>query len=319
VALLAAGTVGLRVIEDDTWLNCLFMAVITLTTVGYSDIVSLTDAGKVFIMIYLICGVGFFTYGAFSIGQWLVSAQMQNLLRRRRMERRIEQLDNHYIICGSGRMGTTIARFLHERDKPFVVIDINENRLQEVCNNQDWLYVVGDATEDETLLKAGIKRANALTAVLPTDAANVYVVLSARLLAANLQIIARASDEEAGVKMERAGASRIVSPYNSGAIKIARFMLTPSVEDFLEIADAYGGDMQLADVQIKPNSPYAGKKLMETDFREKGIMVIGIRRPNGERLMPPPGTAMINEGDNLFTFGTSNAVNDMIAQTDVRE
>ena len=164
---------------------------------------------------------------------------------------------------------------------------------------------MGDASDDRVLMQAGIARAKALATVLPTDADNVYVALTARLLSSKLEIIARASDEAAALKLERAGANRVVSPYSTGAQKIARFMLNPNIEDFLEIADHKGQDLELADVQISADSPYVGKKLMETDLRDEGVMIVGIRRRNGERLMPPPGNAVIEAGDCLFAFGST--------------
>ena len=151
--------------------------------------------------------------------------------------------------------------------------------------------------------------------MLPTDADNVYVILSARMLNSKLQIVARASTEKAVEKMERAGASRVISPFSTGAVKMARFMINPSIEDFLEVADHRGADWELADVQIGEASALVGKQLMETDLRDRGVMVIGIRRASGERLMPPPGTAVIHAGDSLFAFGSTTAVNAMIGES----
>jgi voltage-gated potassium channel len=139
--------------------------------------------------------------------------------------------------------------------------------------------------------------------------------LTARLLSSKIEIIARASDEGAALKLERAGANRVVSPYSTGAQKIARFMLNPNIEDFLEIADHKGQDLELADVQIASDSPYVGKQLMETDLRDAGVMIVGIRRKNGDRLMPPPGNAVIQAGDCLFAFGSTTAVNRMIGES----
>jgi voltage-gated potassium channel len=316
--LTAIGTVGLRIIEGADWIDCLFMTVITLTTVGYSETVPLHPAGKIFIIVFLVVGLSVFTYSAFQLGQWIVSAQMRSILERRRMEKAINNLHDHYIVCGTGRMGETIARYLHERKKPFVVIDSREDRLKEVCEARGWLYLHGDATDDNVLKTAGIDRAKALASTLATDADNVYVVLTARLLAKKLQIIARASDDKAVQKLERAGATRVISPFSTGGVKMARFMISPNVEDFLEVADAHGSDWELADVQINTQSPYIGKKLMETDLREQGLMVIGIRRANGERLMPPPGSAVIQADDSLFVFGSPAAVNRMIEHVEVR-
>jgi voltage-gated potassium channel len=240
---------------------------------------------------------------------------MRHFLEKRHMEKEIHNLHDHFIVCGFGRMGWTICEQLRERGRPFVVIDTDEALLRSGCTGENWLYVVGDASDDQTLIQAGIARARALATVLPTDADNVYVVLTARLLSGRLEIIARASDEGATLKLERAGANRVVSPYSTGAQKIARFMLNPNIEDFLEIADHKGQDLELADVQIAADSPYVGKTLIETDLRELGVMIVGIRRRNGERLMPPPGNAAIEAGDCLFAFGSTIAVNRMIGES----
>ncbi|MFQ5731281.1 MAG: potassium channel family protein [Planctomycetaceae bacterium] len=318
LGLTLVGTVGLRIIEGDSWLNCLFMAVITLTTVGYKDVVDLTPAGKVFIIAYLVLGLGVFTYSAYQLGQWIVSAELRSLLERRRMERAISGLRDHYIICGLGRMGETIGCYLDQRGKEFVVIDVDEERLRDACAERNWVFLHGDATDDEVLKAAGLTRARSLASTLPTDADNVYVVISARMLSRDLQIISRASGEKAGQKMENAGANRVISPMSTGAMKMARFMINPSIEDFLEVADSRGNDLELADVQITAASPYVGMKLAETDLRQRGVMVIGIRRANGERLMPPPGSAVLEQGDSLFAFGASTAVNAMIEESEGR-
>ena len=311
-ALLLLGTVGFKLFSPgSTWVDCLYMAVTTTTTVGYGEIVPLGPAGRMFVMAYLACGLGVVSFSAFTFGQFLFSSDIQRLLENKRMRHLIEGLSGHYIVCGLGRMGITICRHLAERGKPFVIID-REAVLFDTDGDPAWLHIVGDATDDAILHQAGIDRAKALATVLPTDADNVYVVLSARLLSSSLEIIARASDEAAATKMKRAGANRVVSPYSTGAVKMARFMLNPNIEDFLEIGDQQGQELELADVQINDESRYVGKRLAETDLRELGVIVVGIRRRNGERLMPPPGNAMIEAGDCLFAFGTSSAVNQMI-------
>jgi len=314
--LTVVGTVGFRVIEEAPWLDCLFMAVITLTTVGYSDYVGLSDAGKLFVIGYLIVGLSVFTYRAFQLGQWIVRAQLRSMLERRRMEKAITRLENHFVVCGMGRMGETIGTYLDRRDKPFVAIDVDEERLQDVCEQRGWLCVHGDATDDEVLKTAGVTRARCLASTLATDADNVYVVLSARRLSADLPVIARASEDKAVQKLERAGATRVISPFSTGALKMARFMISPNIEDFLEIADSHGADWELADVQITQSNPYVGKTLEQSDMRERGLMVIGIRRADGESLMPPSSSALIKPGDSLFVFGATASVNAMIEQSE---
>ncbi|QDU07248.1 potassium channel family protein [Gimesia aquarii] len=308
------GTVGIRLIEGSSWLNSLYMIVITATTVGYEDPVTLSDNGKIFIIFYLMFGLGIFTYSVSQLGQWIVRQQMSSMLEQRRMQKSIANLRGHYIVCGIGRMGETISEYLHERGKPFVVIDSNEERLQAVCQPRGWFYVFGDATDDFILKSAGIDYAKALASALPGDADNVYVVLTARMLNPDFQIIARASDDKASEKIKHAGATRVVSPFRSGAVKIARFMIHPAVEDFVEVASKHVGGFQVADLQISESSPYCGKKLSETDFSDKGIMIIGICRLDQEPEMPPPSTTILNAGDSIFALGSSTAVNQLIEE-----
>jgi voltage-gated potassium channel len=195
--LTVIGTVGLRITTEAPWFDCLYMAVITLTTVGYGESVPLGTAGRVFIIGYLAIGIGVFTFSAFTLGSLLVSAELHGLWRRRRMQMAVDRLSGHFIICGCGRMGTIIGEHLETRQQPFVIVDRDEQRLNAICEPRGWKSVAGDATDDRTLLAAGVDRAQSLAAVLPTDADNVYVVLSARMLATELQIIARASDLKA--------------------------------------------------------------------------------------------------------------------------
>lgn len=311
LAVTIVGTIGFRYTSGRNWLEAAYLAVITLTTVGSRDS-GRTPEAMVFTMLYLVCGLCIFTYSAFQLGQFVVNAEIRRMLERRRMERDIRKLSNHYIVCGMGRMGSTICEFLAQRGKPFVVVDSNAEKVEAMMHERGWYVVEGDATDDAVLITAGIERAGGLATVLPTDADNVYVVLTARMLSADLQIVARASDDKAVQKLQRAGSTRVISPFSSGAIKMARFMLSPSIEDFLEITDSQGSELELADIQIRADSPYVGRRLMDTDLRDKGVMIIGIRRANGERLLPPAGTSVIAAGDSLFAFGSSEAVNAMI-------
>ncbi|WP_417380284.1 potassium channel family protein [Gimesia sp.] len=308
------GTVGIRWIEGASWLNSLYMIVITATTVGYEDPVALSDNGKLFIIFYLMFGLGIFTYSVSQLGQWIVRQQMSSILEKRRMQKAISNLDGHYIVCGIGRMGASICEYLHEREKPFVVIDKDDERLQLTCEEKGWLYIHGDATDDFILQSAGIENAKSLAAALPSDADNVYVVLTARMLNSEFQIIARASDDKAGDKIKHAGANRIVSPFRSGAVKIARFMIHPAVEDFVEVASKHVGGFEVADLQITDANPYCSKKLHETDFSTKGIMVVGICRPDQQPQMPPPSSSILNAGDSIFVLGSSDSINSLMEE-----
>ena len=308
------GAVGFRVTEGWDWLQCFYEAVIIMTTVGLSatNQSELQPSTKIFIILYLMVAIGLFSYSISAIGQRILNLQLHGLLEKRRMKQALAVLRGHFIVCGYGRMGQAICQYLQSRGQSFVIIEHNEERLEQIRLHEKWLYVAGDATDDNILEDAGIKRAKSLATVLPTDADNVYVTLTARLHNEQLQIIARASDEKAIGKLMRAGATRVVSPFSTGAVKMARFMLNPSIEDFLEVTDEEGSQLELADVMVTQRSPFVGRKLMETDLQARGVMIIGIRRSNGERLMPPSGSSVIQEGDSLFAFGSPQAVNWMI-------
>lgn len=308
--LILIGTCGFRLIGKQSWIESVYLAMVTLTTLGSRDPASDTLT-MLFTIVYLMLGLGLFSYSLFTLGKSLVDAQYRILWRRRQMLNKISTMKNHYIVCGQGRMGLTICNYLSRRNEAFVVIDNNEEAIHEAIEENNWLCLTGDATNDDVLREAGIERAQALASVLPSDADNVYVVLSARMLNSNLQIVARASDDKAIEKMERAGATRVISPFSSGATKMARFMLNPLVDNFVEVADEHDNDLELVDFQVTKECPYVGKKLSETDLRDLGVIVLGIRRDNGERLIPPPGSAVLQEGDNLFVFGHVGAVGEI--------
>lgn len=320
MGLAGGGACIIHWLRGASWLESFYLAFITLSTLGSRDVATgpHEDALMAFMIVYIILGLSTFAYLAADVGRFILNAEFRKLIERHRMDRSIATLKDHFIVCGMGRMGTSICQYLSDRRQPFVVIDKDEEQLNAICTPRGWLYEIGDATSDADLRRAGVLTARSLATTLPTDADNIYVVLSARLLSSRIQIVARASEESAIEKMQRAGATRVISPFSSGAVKMARFMLSPSVEDFLEITDKQGGELELADVQIHPDSPYVGKQLSEIDLRKKGVMIIGIRRENGEKLLPPPSSAVILTGDSLFVFGSTAAVNALICCEDAK-
>lgn len=317
IVLTATGILGFRATESYSWLDSAWLAVVTLTTLG-ADSPS-TDAGKLFAMGYLLCGLGVASYSLFALGQTVVSTEFRRMWEQSKMNDAIARLSGHNVICGLGRMGLAVCDYLAEREKPFVVIDQDSELLERVCDQRGWLRVAGDAADDAVLKRAGADKAASLTTALPTDAENIYVVLSARGLSESLQIVARATEERAIGKMERAGADRVVSPLASGAVKMARFMLNPHVEDFLAIADGRESDLELADVLVAEGSALCGKPLQESGLSNRGLMILGIRRGDGERLMPPPPETIIQAGDCLFTFGRGEAINELTAFDGVQD
>lgn len=316
LTILLCGTVGLHLLTGQGLVHSFYQAFILLATVGSQEPQPLNEVTMLFIVAYLASGLGVFAYSAIQFGKLLVNADLRKLLERRRMEGRINKLTGHFIVCGFGRMGRELCNYLHQRHQPFVIIDENAELVTPEMRRDQWLFLQGDATQDDILKEAGISRARALTSVLPTDADNLYVVLSCRLLSDNLQIVARASDDRAAQKMQQAGATRVINPLSSGAIRMARFMLSPSIENFVEVAESEGVDWEIADVHVPDNSPLVDQQLKDTTLREEGIMLLGVCRKSGEKFFPPPGNLLIHSGDNLFAFGSSD---DLRRLTDLME
>lgn len=302
---LMVGASGLHLLTGQGFLHSFYLAFIMLSTVGSQEPTPLDDGTKVFIIIYLALGLGIFAYSGFKFGQILLSSDLRSLWERRRMEKLIAQMSGHFIICGYGRMGRELSAYLHARNEPFVIIDEDESLLTPEMKEDGWMFLTGDAANDETLERAGILHARGLTTVLPTDADNLYVVLSARLLNSQIPIVARAADDRAAHKMRQAGATRVINPLSSGAIRMARFMISPSIENFVEVAESRGLDWEIADVNIPDSSPLINQALKDTPLREAGIMLLGVCRESGDTYFPPPGDLTLHANDNLFAFGSS--------------
>ncbi len=301
VAVLLFGTLGYMVILDINFLDALYMTVITLATVGFKEVKELDDLGKTYTIFLILVGFGIFTYSLTVGAQILLEGELKRVFVKRRMKKNLQKLSQHYIICGFGRMGRLITKELINAGIPVVVIE--KNRFE---GEEEGLFLIeGDATSDEILKEAGIERAKGLISVLPTDAENLYVVLSARSLNPNLFIITRAVEKEAEVKLKRAGANKVVSPYITGAIRMANIALRPKVVDFLEIATSFHRfEIQLEELKVHPTSPLVGKTLSESRIsKDFGVIVIGIVRETGEIEFNPGSETPILGGDILIVIG----------------
>ncbi|GIX00195.1 MAG: hypothetical protein KatS3mg111_3527 [Pirellulaceae bacterium] len=263
-------------------------------------------------MLYLIAGLGIFLFAVVQLGEMVVRVQLTGWLKRRDMMRALGALQDHFIICGCGRMGHALGEQLHHQQKPFVVIDRDDKVLEE-CDQLGWQFVSGDATDDRVLESAGVKRARGIAVVMDADADNLFTVLSARLLAPQLQIVARATDQAAAKKMERAGANRVVCLHAAGARTMAQFMVNPSVEDFFEVFSSLGTAIDLAELRLDAQSVYVGQRLKDTDFQDRGIVVVAIRRANGRIEIPPTGESLLQVGDRLIALGDASAISRFLA------
>ncbi len=303
--IVSFGTIGYMVIEGWNFLDSFYMTVITLTTVGFGEVHKLSDPGRLFTIVLIIGGVGTVFYALSTGAKITLEGELQEIFGRQRLEKKIRELKDHYIVCGYGRMGRIICRELRHDGVPFVVIEKKPDVPLE--EQKDILLFQGDATSDEVLKDVGIEKAKGLISVLPTDAENLYVVLSARGLNSGLQIVARAGEEGSGQKLLRAGADRVVSPYHIGGLRIAHTVLKPAVVDFIEFATKSGNiDLQMEEIYISEDSRLAGLTLDECGFgRELGVIIVAIKQAAGEMRFNPTFRSTIKAGDTLIALGES--------------
>jgi len=308
IALIVSfGTIGYMGIEGWNFIDSLYMTIITLTTVGFKEVNDLSLSGRIFTIVLLIVGVGtvFYTLG---IGaKIIVEGELQEVYGRRRLEKKLKDLRDHYIVCGYGRMGKIVARELKHEKLKFVVMEKNEALLDSDEKNET-LIIQGDATSDDLLKKAGIERAKCLISVLSTDAENLYVVLSARVLKPDLLIVARAGEEGSEQKLLRAGADRVVSPYHIGGLRMAHSVLKPAVVDFIEFATKSGNiDLQIEEITIREGSQLVKLSLDECGIgRDLGIIIVAIKQKTGVMKFNPTFRTAIQAGDTLIAVGETS-------------
>ena len=301
--VVAIGTAGFHYIEGWPWFDGFYMVVTTLTTIGYQEVHPLSHAGRVFNVFIILSGVSLVLVGIGLLSQALLEFELQSFFGRRRMEREIGRLDSHYIICGMGRVGRSVARELARKPVPFVIVESAEVKRQRFAH-ENWLVIAGDATQEATLREAQIERARGLIAATTTDATNLYIVLTARGLNPRLKIIARASEDGAEKHLLTAGADSVVSPYSFAGQRIAQSLLRPHVVSFLDTATTHlGMDLEIGEIHITTGSKFAGKTLETSRIRqERGIIVLAIKRRDSMRFNPAPDER-IEPDDCLIAMG----------------
>jgi len=302
--VLMVGTVGYMIIEGWSPLDSFFMTVITITTIGFGEVHPLSNEGRIFTLILIFSGIGSVGYAVLTGTKMVVEGEIRQIITRRRSMKAVERIKDHFIICGFGRMGSLICNRLHERGIPFVVVEIRPD-IQDKIMEIGYFLSPGDATEEEVLNKAGIKKARGLVSVLNSDASNVYVVLTARVLNPDLEIIARAAEEGAQKKLLRAGASRVVSPYQIGGMRMVMGILKPAVMSFLEEAMDYDRlNVELEEVKVAERSAYSGKRLVDTDIRkELNLIIIAVKKADGQMVFNPGPYTVIEDNDTLIAMG----------------
>lgn len=310
--LILLSTLIYMLLEGMSFTDALYMVVITITTVGFGEVRPLSPSGRVFTIILILLGVGTAT-GVISNGITIIAGpHLWAGIRRRSMERHMAQLEKHYIVCGYGRMGQQVIGDLQARQEPFVVIDLaldDEEMLESGIN-----YIIGDATQDETLHEAGIDRAYGLVAALDSDSDNVMTVLTAREMNPKLFIVARVTNSEVERKLRRAGANRVVSPYQIGGHRLALALVRPAVNDFLDRIYSFTDklDVDVGQVYVAPDSPLAAQTVGSSDLREKhGVSILAIQQTGGEVIFTPPPTTPLEPGATLIVIGPPDKVYEM--------
>ena len=308
--VLIIGTVGYRMIEDWGWLDSFYMTVITVSTVGITEVHPLSDAGRLFTTLLIFGGVGVMAYCLTRLVEFLFQRSLTNVLGRRAMTKKIAQMKQHTIICGYGRTGSRVVSELQAADKPFVVIEESEEVAKRL-DEQSIPYIVGDATEDETLDAANICEADSLVAALPSDPDNLFLTLTASGMCPGLRVIARVHDPDSTRKFQKAGAARVVSPIASGANQIAQLITRPSVVDLIELVTRDKSiAMQVFEYPVDKDSDMLGKTLAEARVRQTlGGMVIAIKHPTGQTAFDPGPDTRLQLGDTLVAIRQPEAQN----------
>ena len=302
------GAVGFHLIEGWSIRDSLYVATQTVTTVGYGDLTPATRNGRLFSTVFMLAGVGVVLYALTATVHTIVKSELVAAFGQRRQSRKMSKLRNHFIICGAGRVGSHLAKSLLNGAETFVVLERDPQKVAEL-NDLGVFVLVRDATSEESLREAGAEHARGLAACLPDDADNVYVVLTARDLNPHMHIVARAAAEQAEPKLIRAGANRVVAPTIIGGHRMAMALTKPAVDDFIGSITANKLGLAFEQLEVEPSSVLVGRKLSETSIRsELNIVIVSIRRSDGQILFNPSGEAKIEYGDLLIAIGHAESL-----------
>lgn len=307
--IVIAGTVGFALLEDLSPLDSFFTTVVLISTVGMGS-PPVTAGGKILAIFVIAGGVGTLVYAVGTIIEFLIGGYLADLLEERGMKKKIAELSGHYLICGYGRVGEQVAKEFKRAGEEFVVVDSNPESIAR-AREDGYLHIEGDAADDESLHLAGIDRAKGLVACVDSDADNVFVTLSARVLAPDLWIVARGNTEESHSKLEKAGADKVISPYAIGGREMATLMLKPMVSDYLDVVTG-GGELELRveQFQLSASSPVIGKSIRDLAIRQRtGASILAVKKPGQPfDTNPDPAATRLEENTVLITVGTREEI-----------
>lgn len=304
-----AGSIGyyLLFLGKYPFIDCMYMTVISLTSVGYGEVIQVSGNvwAQIFTMTLIIFGMGIILYGISTLAALMIEGEISGVLRRRSMEKRISRLKNHYIVCGGGETGRPLIDELIKNGEKVVLIEHDEDRLHACSAFEEILYIKGDATDDNNLVAAGIDRAAGLIICLPSDKDNLYVTMTARMLNSDVRIISRMIDPKIEAKLLKAGANKVVSPNIIGALRMASEIIRPTVVDFLDsMLRSRQGTLRINEVDITKGSEMDGKRIAESGIRDRfDLLVLGSRPRNGDIEFNPPATKTLQSGMALIVMG----------------
>jgi voltage-gated potassium channel len=305
--IIAFGVIGYHFIEDMTYFEALYMTIITISTVGFGEVKPLSTAGRVLTIAMISGGIMIAAYTIGTLVRVLVEGELKKTFGRRKVEKKIAELKDHYIICGYGRIGGLVCKELKEHGLKLIVIE-NHPSAVERMEADGILYLPLDATADETLVQAGIMRARGIVTAVGSDADNVFITLTAKGLRPDMFILARASDEKNEIKLKRAGATRVVSPYLIGGKRMAHVLIRPTVVDFIDIAimESHLG-LQMEECRVQHGSNLVGKNLVESNLRKDyGVIIVLIKKHSGEMIFNPQPVEIIEAEDILVVLGKTD-------------
>ncbi len=309
VLLLGVGTLGYRLLGMRVF-DAFYMTLITISTVGFNEVGQLSTAGRAFTALLILSGVFLLAFSTASFIESVVEGELARTLGRRRLEQKIAALRGHWVICGFGRMGEEVTREMAhaKRPPPFVVVDADVERIQ-ACEEAGHLYILGDATDEEVLTRAGIEHARGLVSLVASDAQNVFICLSARQMAPGLKIVARALETKSEAKLKHAGADKVVSPYSVGGHRLSQAVLQPVVAEFLEFAASHDLQLELEQVEVGEGCGLVGVPLKRSGLRsDLDLIVLAIRRADGTMLFNPRAETVLEAGDTLIAMGESKSL-----------
>jgi voltage-gated potassium channel len=309
--MILVGIIGYHFIEHMNLLDSLYMTIITIFTVGFREVKApLSQGGQIFTIIVIIGGAGTVLFALTKLVEIVYEGGLQTFLRRRHMEKRLDKIKDHYIICGHGRIGRTVKESLKTEGVPFVVIENNPSEISALKEKADCLFIDGDATNEEVLISAGIKRAKALAALLPTDADNLYLVLTVKLINPSLFVLAKALEEEAEKKIIQIGANKLVSPYKLSGQRISQSMIRPTLVDFMDLVIRRQElALNMEEFIVRKDSPLLGKSLREGAIRSHAnVIVVATKKPGEKIVFNPPAGATLTLGDTLLVLGDKESI-----------